>query len=445
MSHVTAGHDWSSAGDRPESIGATTRLAGLMIEFSDPQRVYEAAKAMNKAGFTRWDVHTPYPMHGLDRAMGVRMTVLPVIVFAGGVVGCLTGVFLTHYTAAIEVVRNLFVPTNLSGYALVASGKPLLSTPAFIPPIFELTVLFSALTAVVAMFVMNGLPRLNSALLSSQRFRSVTTDKFFIVVDAADSKFDASHTPAFLRELGGSEPIRIEERRQTASPPKWFIAAGVIFTCLALLPVALIAKARNGMSRQPRIHIIQDMDNQEKYKAQMANDAFLDGRAMRSEPAGTVARGDLRAIAADSHLTEGYLRKPDSGDPVWATTFPSQISVNAALLKRGQDRFNIFCSACHGFDGRGNGAVNARNQEGRPGWETWVQPINLHDQTVRDREHGHIFNTITNGIRTMPPYGASLAIEDRWAVVAYVRALQRSSGASPSDLPADVRQELEAR
>jgi mono/diheme cytochrome c family protein len=432
-----AGHTYSRTAE------PTLRAVGMMVEFSRPDDVYAAAEQMRKAGFTRWDVHTPYPMHGLDRVMGVRFTLLPVIVFCGGVLGCLTGLFLTHYTAAFEIFQNLWLPTNLSGYALNSSGKPLLSTPAFIPPIFELTVLFSGITTVIAMLVMNNLPHLSNALLSNARFRQVTTDKFFVVVDANDPKFDLTSTAAFLRELGGSEPIRIEERVQSPAPPKWFLAAGVVATVIALIPLVVIAKARNSKSRLPRIHIVQDMDNQERFKGQMPNPAFLDGRAMRPEPAGTVARGDLRRTAADPHLTEGLVFKGET--PEWATTFPPQMDVSLATLQRGQNRFGIYCAPCHGLDGRGNGPVNARNTEGRPGWETWVQPTSLHDQTVRDRAHGHIFNTITNGIRTMPPYGPAIPVEDRWAIVAYVRALQRSSAANLNDVPVDIRTELEAR
>lgn len=432
-------YDDSHGGSASPSHARATTLAGLMVEFDNPDALHDAAKAVRNAGYTKWDVHTPFPVHGLEKSMGIRPTILPSIILIGGLTGCLTGLFLTHYTNGIELLRNAIVPTNLSGYPYPISGKPTFSTPAYIPVVFELTVLFSALTAVFGMLAMNGLPTFWNPLLRQPRFRAVTNDRFFLVVEARDPKFDATSTATMLRGLGGGEPERVEAPVESAEPPRWLISAGILATCFALIPLVVIAKARNAKMREPRIHIVQDMDNQERYKGQMPNPAFADGRAMRPEVDGTVARGDIRDTRADVHFTEGLV----DGD--WAANFPAKIAINEDLLERGQNRFNIYCSACHGLDGRGNGPVNARNMDGRPGWETWVQPTSMHDQSVRDRAHGHIFNTITNGIRTMPPYGASLAIEDRWAIVAYVRALQQSSAASLSDVPENIRKELEAR
>ncbi|MCP3977907.1 MAG: cytochrome c [bacterium] len=211
--------------------------------------------------------------------------------------------------------------------------------------------------------------------------------------------------------------------------PRWVVPSLVLLATLALVPPALVVKARVHRSAQPRVHIVQDMDNQERFKPQQANAMFVDGRAMRRPVAGTVARGQL---ATDSHLHRGLVGEG------YAEAFPMELS--SELLHRGRERYEIYCAPCHGMTGRGDGTVARRADELQQG--TWVPPASIHDEPASTREVGHLFNTITNGIRTMPAYGSQLAVEDRWAVVAYLKALQRSRRASPADVPADARGEL---
>ena len=210
-----------------------------------------------------------------------------------------------------------------------------------------------------------------------------------------------------------------------------------ILIALGSIPFALAAMARAVPSSHTRIHIIQDMDNQPKFRAQHANPLFADGRAMRPLVAGTVARGQLEA---DDHYNRGVV------DNDWATTFPPQVQVNLDLVYRGQDRFNIYCTPCHGYAGYGDGMINQRAMDlvnlGLNG-TTWVQPKNMHEQLIREQPVGQTFNTITNGVRNMSGYAAQIPTEDRWAIVAYVKALQRSQAADLNDLPPDQRNDLQ--
>ena len=209
-----------------------------------------------------------------------------------------------------------------------------------------------------------------------------------------------------------------------------------ILIAIGSVPFALAAMARAVPSSHTRIHIIQDMDNQPKFRAQHANPLFADGRAMRPSVAGTVARGQL---AADDHYDRGVV------DNDWATTFPPQVQVNLDLVYRGQDRFNIYCTPCHGYAGYGDGMVNKRAMElvnRAVNGTTWVQPKNMHEQLIREQPVGQTFNTITNGVRNMSGYAAQIPTEDRWAIVAYVKALQRSQTADLNDLPPDQRTDL---
>jgi len=227
--------------------------------------------------------------------------------------------------------------------------------------------------------------------------------------------------------------------------PKGVIYAAMILLILAMIPPAVIARSRTVPSTQRRIHLIQDMDNQGKFKAQSVNPGFVDLRAMRPLVPGTIARGEL---LADDHYERGYvIGNGSDGQPAtrWFDTFPRQITVNEGLLKRGQDRFGIYCSVCHGLAGYGDGIVNNRGLmlvEAGTNGTAWVQAKSLHEDLIRVQPPGQIFNTITHGIRNMAGYEAQIPVADRWAIVAYVKALQRSQHALPDDLPAGERANL---
>ena len=212
--------------------------------------------------------------------------------------------------------------------------------------------------------------------------------------------------------------------------PRWLIFVAAITTALALVPLALVAKARTTTSTKPRINIVPDMDNQPKFRAQQANPMFADGRAMRPPVAGTVARGELREDGAM------YAGRTAAGE--WVSTIP--VAVTAQLMRRGQERYDVFCTPCHGYAGNGDGIVAKRAERLQEG--TWTPPSSLHTDLVRSRPDGQLFNTISNGVRTMPAYGSQIPVADRWAIVAYVRALQRSQGARVADVPAELRSQL---
>jgi mono/diheme cytochrome c family protein len=165
------------------------------------------------------------------------------------------------------------------------------------------------------------------------------------------------------------------------------------------------------------------MDNQPKFRAQHASALFADGRAMRIQVEGTVARGQLQE---DGHYYLGVV------NDAWAATFPGQVRVDVPFLERGRERFDIYCLPCHGAAGYGDGMINKRAMElvnqGVNG-TIWVQPKSIHDADIREQPVGQIYNSITNGVRTMPAYGSQIPVADRWAIVAYVRALQRSQNA----------------
>ncbi len=173
------------------------KLAGYLVEFESTDALMRACETVRDAGYSRWDAHTPFPVHGLDRAMGVKPTILPWIIFAAGAAGTAFALLLQWWT-------------NAENYPFVISGKPFWSIPANIPVAFELTVLFASFAAFLGMLAFNGLPRFHHPVFTSERFRRVTADRFFVSVDADDPRFDPQKTPAFLAGLGGSAPERLE-------------------------------------------------------------------------------------------------------------------------------------------------------------------------------------------------------------------------------------------
>jgi hypothetical protein len=189
--------------DDPELLGHVAveekvELIGLLAEYESVDDILKAARAVRRAGFTRWDVHSPFPIHGIDYAMGIRPTVLPWLVLGGGLTGLATAIVLQWYCNAYD-------------YKFLISGKPVWSFPANVPVMFELTVLFSALTAVFGMLGLNHLPQLYNPLFKSERFRRVTADRFFIVVDASDKKFSEAETTRLLLDAGAKSIERVED------------------------------------------------------------------------------------------------------------------------------------------------------------------------------------------------------------------------------------------
>jgi len=195
----------------------------------------------------------------------------------------------------------------------------------------------------------------------------------------------------------------------------WHVAFLTLF-------VVLFVGCKGSLSPDPPIHINPNMDFQEKFEAQEENSFFADSRAMRPPVAGTVARGFLKE---DDAFYRG--RKPD-GDLVES----NPVNVTASFISHGQERYEIFCSVCHGSAGDGNGII----MTGKYGF---VPAPSFHTDVLRDAPDGHFFNAISEGIRTMPNYATQVPVADRWAIVAYIRALQLSQNATTADVPESQR------
>lgn len=190
--------------------------------------------------------------------------------------------------------------------------------------------------------------------------------------------------------------------------------------CGALLAAVLVAGCRGSRSESPPIHLNPNMDQQDRFDPQEPSSFFADGRAMRPPVPGTIARGSLRE---DDHLYRGKV-----GD-TYATTLPAGVTLDQKLLERGQKRYDIYCAPCHDQSGQGRGIIVERGL---------TPPPTYHSDRLRTAPLGYVYEVVSNGVRTMPSYAAQIPVHDRWAIVAYVRALQLSRVATLDQIPGDI-------
>jgi mono/diheme cytochrome c family protein len=238
-----------------------------------------------------------------------------------------------------------------------------------------------------------------------------------------------------------------------------------VLLLVGLVPFGMIALSRSRSSPARPIHPILDMVEQPRFNAQNENPMFADGRAMRPLIAGVESPQDLivpnqpvddsplyrmiddrqRPYVARDEAAYNRLFHGTESTAGGKTEFIKQIPmpVTMDLMRRGRERFNIYCAVCHGLGGYGDGMVARRAAEmqasGAATAAGWVAPTNYHTDEIRGRAVGQLYNTIANGIRTMPAYDKQIGILDRWAIVAYVKALQRSQHAKPEDVPETER------
>lgn len=175
-----------------------SKVFGVLAQFDTAQDIFHACEKVRDAGYTRWDAHTPFPVHGLDSAMGLRPSKLPWIVLGMALTGASCALLLQWWTSAVD-------------YPMVIAGKPLFSWQAFVPVTFEVAVLFGALGALFGMLGLNRLPQHYHPVFRSTAFERASDDKFFISIEAQDPRFDAARTVDMLRSVGATHVEMLEE------------------------------------------------------------------------------------------------------------------------------------------------------------------------------------------------------------------------------------------
>jgi len=365
--------------------------------FTDAQRIIDAANQIRPRKLGHLEAYTPYPVHGLDKAVGLPPSPLGKLVMGMGLLGAALALLFEWWVSAVD-------------YPLVVGGKALFSWQAFVPVMFEVTVLFATFTAGLAMlFAFNKLPFFGHPVLHSQAIKGITRDKLALSIERSGTVFDPEAARQALVE-NGAESVEI------VPIPAWdrpFSLAGLLRTIAAITAACLVAGAGLYAAEKliPVVPPYLHMHNQPKLNAFRSSTFFADGRGMRPAVEGTVARGHLPPAFATPEEAGALLTNP--------------VSLTQKTADRGRKVFSDHCAVCHGAVGDGM-AVLSRAYGAKPG--------NLLSNEMRARPDGYIYGVLMLGKNAMPSYAPDLDESDRWAAVQYVRVLQRAQNAKDEDL-----------
>jgi mono/diheme cytochrome c family protein len=344
----------------------------------------------------RLETYTPYPIHGLDEALGLRRSPLGGMVLGMGILGALTALGFQYWISAVD-------------YPIVTGGKAPGSWEAFVPIMFEVMVAFATFTAGLGMlFLLNKLPFFGHPILNARAMRGITRDRFALAIEA-DPELDTEAARGALAAAGAADIEVLMAPDQAPFITSAFVmrAAGGIFVSCVVAGLAMYG----AIKLMPLVSPVSHMLDQPRLNAQQASSFFADGRAMRMPVPGTVARGHL-PLGAASQEEAASLINPLPRSP--------------EVLALGRRIFTIRCSTCHGPVGNGVGSL---------GSAYGGKAANLQAPQFLAYPDGKILWSVVNGKNAMPSQAADLTVEERWAVVHYVRALQRAQNAQDEDIP----------
>ena len=370
------------------------KLYGIAATFKTPDEIINAAKKVTESGFTRFDVNTPYPVHGMDNAMKIKPSKLGFVTLVMGLTGAALALLFMYWTMSVD-------------YRMVIGGKPFFAFPAFIPITFEFTVLLATVSTVIAMIALFfRLPDNEHPLHDTEYMKSVSYDKFGVIIEAADEKFDEKSVKELLQNLNALKIEEIFYPEEEAYPifqPKFI---------LFLIVTALVVSGATYVTLNKLLYITPYnwMMDQDRLNPQKKSTLFADGYGMRTPVEGTVARG--------------FIPYPFKGQ-----TNPTEVLSNPYLpskenLALGKAKFNTYCSPCHGYFADGDSRLRGQ----------FPNPPTLHSKRAIEFSDGMIYHIITNGQNVMPSYASQVTREERWAIVNYIRVLQRAKNATDSDL-----------
>ncbi|HVS11947.1 MAG TPA: quinol:electron acceptor oxidoreductase subunit ActD [Planctomycetota bacterium] len=386
---------------------ADPRRLGLLAEYDNPADLVRGAASMRERGYRRLDAFTPYEVPGLAETLGVARTRLPLVTLVAAAVGGTLAYLIQWWTNAVA-------------YPIPVGGRPLHAAPAFVPITFETAILFAGVATFLGVLVLSRLTRLWAPIDEIDGFERASVDRYWLAVDRRDPSFDPERT---ARELEDTGPLRV------VGPPSR-PSLGIVRCLPPLILVMLPFLAGCDVAGPEPNFSLERMIHQPRYDAWEASAVFADGKAMRDPPAGSVHAGSVLGPPA---LVEGRT------DGRWVEQVVPE--VDAALLRRGRDRFEIYCAPCHGIDGEAATSV-AQSMSLRT-------PPPLVDGDARTLPPGRVFHVATYGYGLMPAYGHQLSIGDRWAVAAWVEVLRLRFGVPLESLPPALyeraRRELEAR
>jgi len=373
-------------------------LYGYTGLFDTPDEIIEAAEKTSDAGYKNYDVHTPYPVHGMDLAMKLPPSRLAYFALAFGLLGLGSAFGFMYWITTID-------------YPVIVGGKPFFSFPAWVPVLFEITVLSASIMTVVSMIAIYfKFPNLSHPLQDTSFMRSVTSDKYGISIEAKDPNFDEGKVKAFFESLNAKDitPIYFDNEEvnfYNTVLQKKFIGFIIV---VALLVSGTTYFTLNKLMFMPPFNWMRE---QAKLIPQEKSTFFADAFSMRTPVEGTVSRD--------------YLPYRFKGQPELAgEQLINPLEMTIENLEFGKRKFDIYCSPCHGYFGEGDSRLKGQ----------FPNPPSLHSEKVRNWSDGRIYHIFMEGQNVMPNYASQLNYSERWATILYVRALQRSLNAKESDL-----------
>jgi mono/diheme cytochrome c family protein len=369
----------------------TFAVVGL---FDEARELLDAIPKVRARNLGRVEAYTPYPVHGIDAALGLRRSPIAGMVMVAGITGAVAALLFQWWTTAID-------------YPIVVGGKALFSWQAFVPIMFEVTVLFATFTAGLGMlFLMNRLPFFGHPLLASKAIAAITRDKFGLAIEAEGEALDLEAARAALA-AAGAKALEVLPVQRELLPLQFMTrsAMGIVVSC-AVAGYAMYWVIKLFPVLPPMVH----MEDQPKLNPQKASAFFKDGHGMQLPVEGTVPREYMPYLIATQDE---------------AAVLVNPLPTTRRVLQEGRTTYNQHCAVCHGLLGTGTPSLTSAYG---------AKPANLQAQTIRDYPDGKIYHVIMKGKNAMPSYAADLTEEQRWAVVHYVRVLQRAQNARDEDL-----------
>jgi len=369
--------------------------------FDSPHVLMKAIPTVRAGVAAKLEAYTPYPVHGLDEALGLRKSPIAGMVLVMGVLGAVAALGLEFWTSGVD-------------YPQVTAGKPCFSWEAFIPIMFEVTVLFAAFTAGLGMLLLlNRLPFFRHPMLMSKSMPLITRDKFVLAVESDECTLDVDDIFGLLQESGAAAVEIVEAPAvQGPSSPKFFIGVliAIAFSCVVAGCATYWA-----MKLFPKTVPMAHMLDQPRLNSQQENNFFKDGSGMRMPVDGTVSRSSLPYNLQEQEEAEALV------NPLPRTS---------EVLKQGQRLFNDYCSVCHGI--RGDGLLEDGSRTLTPAYE--ANPANLLSKSIVDLSDGSMYHVLVKGKNLMPSYAPDLTGDERWMALHYVRVLQRAFNATDEDV-----------
>lgn len=378
----------------------------LIATYDADTNLLAGARTARAHGIRIRDAYTPYPVHGLDEAMGLRPSRLTWVCGAFGLAATVFMTWFQYWTSAVDWPINI-------------GGKPWDSLPAFAPVIFEAMVLCSGLGTVLVFFLVARLqPWRGPALVVD----GITDNRFALVVEHTDAERDLGE----MRELlSPSKPISVEERAENEKgarsqdatgeldTPSWFGVGNVVLLAILILLIAVNVFAPRDFSR-PNMEIFSEMVRTPAYYALSVNPNFRQGTTYQVPPRGTIPRNRLplhyAATDEDALIAGRDLTNPFAAD-------------DPAALERGRHVFQTYCITCHGASGNGDGPVTMRG---------FPPPPPFASGKSREMPDGGLFHILTYGKGNMPSHAGLVSRDDRWKAILHVRQLQQRSDTAAS-------------